>query len=162
MRPTRTAALFFNPLTKKEMFKTEYNFDEWGKVIITSYPELKDYLIEKLRELGHVEYSVGNLGEPNYLVTLRFSEPPKIYDWRKEWPDCLYINSDAGGCFSRILNANCYELPKPDSLTCKFSFNLFLDSRYFPEAEHSEEKVKAGINNFVQQAMKGFCYHFKD
>lgn len=144
------------------MFKTEYKFPEWGKVVITSYPELKDYLIEKLIQLGGIEYSVGHLGEPNYLVTLMFSEPPKVYDWHKESPDCLHINSDAGGCFNRIIHVSCYDLPKPNSKFCKFSFDLSLDSRDFPEDEHSEEKVKAGIDDFVQQAMNGFCYHFKN
>lgn len=144
------------------MFKTEYNFDEWGKVVITSYPELKDYLIEKLRELGHVEYAVSHLDEPNYLVTLRFSEPPKIYDWRKEWPSCLYINSDAGGCFIKNIAVNCYDLPVMGKKTCKFSFDLSLDSRMLPEEEHNEEKVKAAIDGFVKQATNGFCYHFKD
>jgi len=144
------------------MFKTEYNFSEWGKVVITSYPELKGYLVEKLKQLGHVECSVSSLGEPNYLITLRFVEHPKVYDWRKEWPNCLYINSDAGGCFIREISVNCYDLPMLNSKKCKFSFNLSLDSRYFPVSEHCEEKVKAGIDNFVRQAANGFCYHFKN
>ena len=139
------------------MFLKEYDF-----ATIAEYPELKDYLVSKLSELGEVNIRPmwdGISDSGDFIAEIDLFDFPEVKDWRKTSIYYgLHINSDAGGCFVNGL-ANCGLLPRPNSTKTKFSFSLSLDSRGDSDI-YNPEIIKSRIDEFVKKVKIGFCYHF--
>lgn len=129
---------------------------------ITAFPEATEYLNEKLSELGSVVLNSNLYFPQNVMAFIEFNDYPTVKDRRRgRLDDGLFINSDAGGCFMRPGIANCHTLPKANSKTAVFRFELEIDTRDgYSLEEHSVEIVKASIDEFVAKCKVGFCYHF--
>lgn len=136
----------------------------YGDSTVTEYSELKNYLLEKLKELGKIKLHENEvLGAPYYNAKITLYDFPKVKDWSTDNDTSfLHINSTAGGCFIRHISVNCHQLPKADRKECEFRFELALSTNFVPLAEHSEQLVKMAIDEFVKEAKQGFCYFFQN
>lgn len=144
-------------------YVTKYDF-----ATIVSYPELKPYLINKLKELNLKSLNITNTwfddkDDGCYDVLLEFNEPQFVRDWKNynDNKDCLFINSDAGGTFCRNVSINCRMAPSKYSNKAFFVIELSLDSRYDTDIQF-ENSLKLGIDKFVEKCKNGFVYHFKN
>lgn len=115
-----------------------------------------------MSELGSVNLQRNRYNPQDAIVSIEFNDFPIVKDWRNGYLDGgMYINSAAGGCFMRPGIASCRQLPKSNSKTAVFAFDLEIDTRDgFNIEEHSVEIVKAAIDEFVAKCKVGFCYHF--
>lgn len=131
---------------------------------ITAFPKATEYLKEKLSELGSVVLSSNQYFPQNVMASIEFSDYPIVKDWQRcSFDGGLFINSAAGGCFMRPSIVGCHTLPKANSKTAVFRFELEIDTRDgYRLEDHSIGIVKAAIDEFVARCKVGFCYHFEN